>query len=182
MKRLMTIILFILILIPINCFAVTLNELQSYPNSYKKIFDSQDYSFYVDVNSIKSIRYAPPYYSIQTKLFVVNYNSIGIIENLAIFNYNYDKSPSTIGGKILDENPKISEKEYRDELFKRTLNDCGITYSSLGYKAYDYEGNPRSITNNQFKKNNETFSIASPMAQAADYIFKKIYNMSFLFD
>lgn len=50
-------------LAPLIASAISLNELQSDPNRYIVIDEDKTYTIYIDSNSIESIRYYPPYYT-----------------------------------------------------------------------------------------------------------------------
>ena len=59
-----------LILILFSAFAISLSEIQSDPGRYVKVAEGQTTTMYVDSYSIQSLRYAPPYYTIQGKIRV----------------------------------------------------------------------------------------------------------------
>lgn len=63
MRLLLLNILFLLWFIPISALAISLEELQNNTDSYVKILEGKPGTVYVDVNSIHSLRYAPPYYT-----------------------------------------------------------------------------------------------------------------------
>ncbi len=52
-------------LAPLIASAISLNELQSDPNRYIVIDEDKTYTIYIDSNLIESIRYYPPYYTMQ---------------------------------------------------------------------------------------------------------------------
>lgn len=64
MQKFIVTILF-LILMPFYSWAVSLEELQSNPERYIKMNESQSDINYMDVESIQSLRYEPPYYTLQ---------------------------------------------------------------------------------------------------------------------
>ena len=66
MKKILLLLLG-LILIPFSAFAISLSEIQSDPGRYVKVAEGQTTTMYVDSYSIQSLRYAPPYYTIQGK-------------------------------------------------------------------------------------------------------------------
>lgn len=179
-KHLITII-FGLCLIPLSCSAISLDELQSQPNIYKKITDSKEHTLYADLNSIKSIRYAPPYYTLQSKLYLVEYNNIGIIESTTLFNYDYNRTTSSLIKKIVWENPNLSDDEFYKRLQQELREDSGITCSHLDYKLYSYSGNRKNTYGPQPQKYSaEKVEYASSLYITANVIFQKAYNESFI--
>ena len=72
MKRMIT-ILFMLLLIPLSCSAISLEELQSNPEQYEKIIEAPSGTIYLELNSIKSLRNSPPLLYITSKSLIVYY-------------------------------------------------------------------------------------------------------------
>lgn len=175
MKRMIT-ILFMLLLIPLSCSAISLEELQSNPEHYKNIFEAPEATVYVDSNSIKSIRNTPPYYALQVKLYYVIYDMTTITESACIFSYNKNRSSAILANKIIAENPTKSYNEQNDIFLSELEKNCGMTFSEQKINHYKFNGK-LDLTgtpsyNNEIKYNTN-------MARVAKYIFKQYYKYDF---
>ncbi len=72
-KRLLA-TLFPLVFMPYMIFAISLGTIQKNPSQYKKVFEDAAWTTYVDTNSIESLRYSPPYYTLKAKFYNISYS------------------------------------------------------------------------------------------------------------
>lgn len=54
--------------------------------------ENQSCAVYVDTNSIQSLRYSPPYYTLKGDTYIVTYANESIYKYNTAFNYDYNKS------------------------------------------------------------------------------------------
>ena len=109
-KRLLA-TLFPLVFMPYMIFAISLGTIQNNPSQYKKVFENTDVTIYVDTNSIESLRYSPPYYTLKAKFYHVLYPVEAIIESNMVFDYDYNYSVETMSKKIAKDYPYYSVDE-----------------------------------------------------------------------
>lgn len=108
MKKLLLTFLFLLVLtIPLSVLAISLDELQSNPNKYVNIHESQSASDYVDIDSIQAIRYAPPYYTMKAKCYLVSYDYTRIMHSTLMINYDYNRTLKTLVSKYKNDYPSM---------------------------------------------------------------------------
>ena len=69
MKKILIILLAILC-IPISSYAMSLSTLQNNSSRYLRIDDNYETATYLDTYSVKSIRYAPPYYTLSATIYL----------------------------------------------------------------------------------------------------------------
>ncbi len=152
MKRLF-LFFFLLLSIPFNTSAISLDELQDNPQQYQMVDQSSKYAFFVDSGSIESLRYSPPYYTLKCTAYYVNY-----LQNLIILinmNINYD----------------ISHQYFTPT--KRKMSELGI-YSSRHYEdIWSFNGNFQPSS--PFFGNDDC-RINSPVYHVANYLFYKAYD------
>ena len=139
MKRMIT-ISFMLLLIPLSCSAISLEELQSNPEQYEKIIEAPSGTIYLELNSIKSLRNSPPYYTLQAKVYSVLYDTVAIAESTRFFNYDDNRSTLSLLNKIVEENSKRSFSEQNNMLLTELEKDCGMSYSDETVKYYKFNG------------------------------------------
>lgn len=117
MKKILLLLLG-LILIPFSAFAISLSEIQSDPGRYVKVAEGQTTTMYVDSYSIQSLRYAPPYYTIQGKIYYVSYTGNCIEKSTVIFNYDYDRSSVNLRKDLMPNNPYITDADRGNALWE----------------------------------------------------------------
>lgn len=176
MKRLIT-MLFMLMLIPLSCSAISLDEIQSKPEQYKNIIETSTGTVYVDINSIKSLRYAPPYYTLQTKSYFAIYNLSCISEQTINFSYDYSRSLNSLIKKVDRENPTKSTDEKINLIYQEASKDCGVIQSIV--KADNYELDGKFITKGDTEYNLKV-NYNKGVFNIANYIFRKAYDEDFL--
>lgn len=175
MKKL--ILTFLLLLItPLTAFAISLNELQNNPDRYVSITEAQNATVYIDINSIKSLRYAPPYYTLQTKEYFVAYdlNSIGEMTN--IYNYDYNQSSASLMEKIMKTNPLCSDEEFVKLVLDEAYKNSGITYGKTNIDYYDLNG---IYITSENKSSTTKVDFLSNGYKMANFVFEKYYTTEF---
>lgn len=175
MKRMIT-ILFMLLLIPLSCSAISLEELQSNPEHYKNIIEAPEATLYVDSNSIKSVRNTPPYYALQVKIYYVIYDMTTIIESTCIFSYDQNRSSAILADKIIEENPTKSYNEQNDMFLSELEKNCGMTYSEQKINNYKFNGKFQFTGTPSY---NKEIKFNTNIAHVAKYIFRQHYNQDF---
>lgn len=76
---------------PIN--AISLIEIQNNPERYEKIENLMTpLGLYIDKESVKSLRYEPPYYNIRATIYLVFYDGNRILSEDTIYSYNLNYS------------------------------------------------------------------------------------------
>lgn len=83
-KRLLA-TLFPIVFMPYMIFAISLGTIQNNPSQYEKVFENAERTVYVDTNSIESLRYSPPYYTLKAKFYNISYSAERIIEYNMVF-------------------------------------------------------------------------------------------------
>lgn len=131
----------LLILIPINAYAVSLNTLQTNTSQYIKICETQTATLYLEPNSIKVVRSSHPYHTLQTNVYYVLYDTSSILKVLYTVNYDYNRSFSTLSKRKLYENPNYSKQEIRNYVLTEAEKDSGISVGSKTDCVYDLNGN-----------------------------------------
>ena len=117
------------------------------------IWQDSKYAFFVDSNSIESLRYSPPYYTLKCTAYYVNYLK-GLIILFNISN-NYDIS-------YRDFNPN-----------KRKMSELGIYTSGHIEDIWSFNGNFQSSS--PFFRNDDC-GINSTAYHVANYLFYKAYD------
>ena len=152
MKRLF-LFFFLLLSIPFHTSAISLDELQDNPQQYQMIEQDSKYATFVDSDSIESLRYSPPYYTLKCTAYLVDYlqNVIGSFT----MNISYDIS-------YRDFNPN-----------KRKISELGIYIDNHSEDFWFLNGNYRL---HKQKSYNDDPDINSLAYQVANYLFYKAYN------
>lgn len=153
MKRLFYMSL-LFIFMPLSIFAISLAEINNNPERYKLICETSEFASFVDIDSIESLRYSPPFYTLKFTEYGIVYSDSIILEQKETINYDITKR-------------KISHQ-------KKTIGDYGIKTTTNYTKAYDFNGN--FIFSNEFPKSSETSSSMSPISFMANYVFYKYYD------
>lgn len=176
MKKLI-VLLFVLLSIPLSCSAISLSELQSNSERYKNIAETPNGGLYIDTNSIKSLRYTPPYYTMQAKSYITLYNISVILEDTVTYNYDYTRSFDYLIKKVNKENPSMPNQEKEKLLLHEVTINCGINSSFIDRSSYKFTGEFITAIENEYDKK---INYRSGSFAAANYIFKKVYNQDFI--
>ena len=152
MKRLF-LFFFLLLSIPFHTSAISLDELQDNPQQYQLIRQNTKCAIFVDSDSIESLRYSPPYYTLKCTSYLVDYlqNVIGSFT----MNISYDIS-------YRDFNPN-----------KRKTSELGIYISGHLEDIWSFNGNYQPC--HPWVSNNDG-DINSPAYHIANYLFYKAYD------
>lgn len=140
MKRLILLAI-LLILIPINAHAVSLNSLQNNPSQYVKICDISTATVYLEPSTINIVRSSHPYYTLQAKIYTVIYENSVILKNSYTVNYDYNRSLFALVLTKRGKTPNCTEDELFDFVMSEAKKDSGITAGSKTDCAYDLKGN-----------------------------------------
>ena len=125
-KRLLA-TLFPIVFMPYMIFAISLGTIQNNPSQYEKVFENAERTVYVDTNSIESLRYSPPYYTLKAKFYNISYSAERIIEYNMVFDYDYNYSLETISKKIIKDYPYYSVDEKVKLLLQSMDKNSGMT-------------------------------------------------------
>lgn len=160
-----------------TAFSISLNELKNAPEQYVMVKENQSYATYVDPNSIQSLRYSPPYYTLKGDTYIVSYADGSINKCKTIFNYDYDKSSKELIKQIRRQYGNLSGKPLYDKMWEVVEVDSGITGSEIENSCvYKFDGTliTRCPAQREVK-----IPIMSPLSFAANYIFYRCYNEYF---
>ena len=185
MKRIVALII-LFVLIPFSLFAISLSELQN-NSRYEKVDEVKTAAFYVDNYSVKSLRYNPPFYTMQADVYIVNYDGFEIFQTTSAFNYDFKRSKENLFKKYIEEmvnnGTPLEESEFYKKIDDDFEKDTGITCTYVGnVNVFDLNGN-HLHTGNYVNYANEPKKLMyySDFIVVADYVFHKYYNIHFIF-
>jgi hypothetical protein len=144
---------FLLLSIPFHTSAISLDELQDNPQQYQLIHQSAKYAFFVDSDSIESLRYSPPYYTLKCTSYRVDYLRGVILSSTTNISYN------------------ISYRSFNPN--RRKMSELGIYISDHYEDIWSLNGNYQS-PDSFF--DNRNCDIDSPNYHIANYLFYKAYD------
>lgn len=161
-----------------SSFAISLSELQTV-SQFVNVGSKNDGDAYLNVDSIQSIRYNSPYYSLKYTTYYVNYNEGYILEAEEISNYNYNYSY-----EMLIKNNKFSSIKtfdaFKSEIIKLKYQNSGIEGGDRIKKVYSLDGmlieDLSSIYNGYESKQIKFLTIGYDLAAEAFY---KAYQLRF---
>ena len=159
-------------------FAISLGELQNSPQFWRERHSS-NVDVYLDLNSIQSILYNPPKYTLKFKVYTVDKKDKYIGEGNVIADYDYNKSiEGIIKRNNLSKMPYTSEK-VKSTVKKAKLKDSGIVNSLKVSAIYDFNG--KEIYSGNPIKTAENIKVD---ATSSGYIisvkaFKQYYKVTF---
>ena len=152
MKRLF-LFFFLLLSIPFHTSAISLDELQDNPQQSQMICQNAECAIFVDSDSIESLRYSPPYYTLKCTSYLVGYLQ-DVIGSFTI-NISYD----------------ISYRDFNSN--KRKISDLGIYISDHLENIWSLNGNYQPC---HPLVDNYDCLINSPFYHVANYLFYKTYD------
>lgn len=158
--------------------AVSLSELQS-SSQYVRVGSMNDGDAYLNVNSIQSLRYAPPFYTLKYTVYYVSYSDDLIVESEEISSYDYNYSYE---GLIKKHNltKSGSEQKLKSDITKLKQQNSGIEGGSRYLRIYDVNGNLLDDFSDQYggyePNKNSFLTIGYDIVEAAFY---KAYNLRF---
>lgn len=145
MKRLLA-ALIPLTFAPVCAFAISLSELQDNSQKYVKIDEDIYSAHYINTESIKSLREASPYYTLQADIYTILYSSRSILQETSVFNYDYTRSFKSINEKLEKEFALKGSKEllyskaYSNALWDEFQKNSGIVASDSTTEVYSFDG------------------------------------------
>ncbi len=164
------------VLVPFSAFAISLSDITDNPDQYTKTYENENIAYYVDNNSIESVRYSPPYYTIQGDLYAVVYPVSIIIKNSLSVGYDYNRSAFKLIPEMKASNPSITNREIRMKLIEESTKDIGITMYCYNRSNWRFDGSlDKIVAPEEFPVllgNKITY-------RTANYFFYKIYNQYF---
>lgn len=175
-KHLLITTLLSIALIPFTASAISLTELQNNPDRYKAVCERKELTVYVDNDTISSLRYSPPFYSLSADVYTVSYESGKIFGGTFAMNYDYNQNPDSIIDRIKAEHPHYTQDQIIHYLSVSSVANSGIVISSSKLQVWTLDGD-LTYTGNGFS--NEKAPISSPWYHAANYSFLKYYNKLF---
>lgn len=159
-------------------YAVSLYDLQ-HSNQYKLVYSTNTQDLYMNLSSVQSLRYNPPYYTLKYQAYLVDYNDSTITLSDFIANYNYNYSIEGIAKK--QRLYELSFNEAKPYLISAKRKESGINGSFKLDKVYDLDGRIDSDFSSLDDNNYATadYVYAGPFYKVAAYAFEKAYNKIF---
>lgn len=164
-------------MIPLSTLAVSLSELQN-SDRYEKISERPYDTIYVEKDTIQSVRYAPPYYTIKCVYYVADFAGDLIFEMPSVFNYNYNRNKQHIFNKVMSTTTGNIDKALAQE----AMIDSGMHYEMDNVKSYKMDGTFYTDLNNFNSYSPKNCEPNSAPYDVANYLFKKCYNETFGFE
>lgn len=169
-----------LLLAPVTALAISMSDITNNPDQYKKVLEGTDFITYIDTNSIESLRYSPPFYTMRCKFYVASYNRDLIYESTATVDYNYSRSLTALTDKIYAENVKGGYKDTKEQMLQKVHNekyrDDGTHISLTNTKQWHLDGKfvgdikpAYGLTHNYYTR----------IGAVASELFKEYYNELF---
>lgn len=179
MKRLLAITA-ALLLAPITTLAISISELTSNPDQYKQIHEDGDYITYIDSNSIESLRYSPPYYTMRCTYYMASYNRDVIYGGTITVDYDYARSMKTLVGKIASEDKRngITETttQIMDKFNAEKFKDDGMRISLTNTRSWNIAGDFIGDISPSY---GETHEYGTRIGIVASHLFDQYYNELF---
>lgn len=175
-KHLLITTLLSIALIPFTASAISLTELQNNPDRYKAVCENKKSTIYVDNDTISSLRYYPPFYSLSADVYSVSYTNGNIIGGTFAMNYDYNQSPESIIDLIKAEHPDYTPKQISDYSAVLLFANSGIVISSSKLQVWTLDGD---LTYTGDGLSNVKAQMTSPWYHATNYSFLKYYNKLF---
>ena len=175
MKRLLT-ALTPLVLAPLSAFAISLSEIQDNPQKYVRISEDAHAASYMDVGTIKSIRYNPPYYTLQCRVILISYNSNRIMDFTNTFNYDYSKNLETRYLAYRSSHPSYTPDQRFDLAMADVEKESGVTFNTSNRSIYNFDG---KFLYDSPQTSAKKAMFGSNVYICADLVFKKYYGIDF---
>ena len=156
-----------LILLPLTTNAISLQEIKDNPSKFKYIYADNKGDGYIDINNINVIRYAPPYYVINSSLYLVDYSNNAIAQLNSTYFYDYNNNVSST----------LEKSENKTDFTNKILKYAGVKYRINSMQTYNFDGTAISIT--PYSESITTPTLLSPAYTAAMFTFYKSYNKYF---
>lgn len=177
-KFIVTILFFVLM--PFYSWAISLEEIQRHPERYVKLDESQSCVNYIDVESIHSLRYESPYYTLQGDVYYVGRSDNLIFKVTEVFCYDYRRSIRELAKSIRLRDRNISNNQLNRAIYEELKQDSGIVGSVISEKAYNTAGTfLQEVPTSEFR--NKKIILNAPNSHDADYMFYRYYGQHFLY-
>lgn len=160
-------------------YAVSLYDLQ-HSNQYKLLYSDESKDLYMNLSSVQSLRYNPPYYTLKYQTYLIDYNDSSITSSDFIANYNYNNSIEGIARSLDVTN--LSFDEAKLALKRAKFKNSGITGTYKLNKVYSFDGSVKVdfvILDDDIRFEKLDYSYANPFYIGAAYAFEKAYNIVF---
>ena len=161
------------LLTPILSSAISLSDIENNPDRY---IDVSNHEVFVDVDTIESVRYAPPYYTLKAEVYSVYPNSI--VESTYAVGYNYERSYTGIKEYISQNYPNISAADKAKLLNTQIQSNTGMYCSIQDENIYSLNGELLNQVESNYSQQDITFM--SPAFYVGNYLFYRYYNQFFL--
>lgn len=177
MKR----ILFLLVVIMsfyTSAFAITVSELHNSPQ-FVQVTTRDNEEYYVDKNTINTLRYAPPFYTIEYTQYIVSFTREKILVIHSVADYNYNRSIDYLLKNILSgEAGKIKNNGeiVNKQLISQKFQDNGLTVRAVESYIYDFNGNVTAHNTNPWVMKSP---FAGPTYNIAAHVFTTVYDIAF---
>ena len=135
----------LLIFIPLNAYAISLETLQSNPTKYIKLGEYPTSTYYFEQNSIKVLRNSFPYLTLQAKVYLVMYDQLAIADDSFTVSYDCNRSLPSLAISKAIESPNITTHELTDYAIAEAKKDSGIVVNINANNYYQFDG---TITTN----------------------------------
>ena len=168
--------LFPIVFMPYMIFAISLSTIQNNPSQYEKVFENATFTAYVDPNSIESLHYSPPYYTLKAKYYHIDYSEDRILEFDIVFDYDYNYSLDTMSKKITKDYPYYSEAEKIKLLIQSIYKNSGMTLCINKTHVWTLDGSDAGTRPPYHRTKCSPSSIAYKLGS---YIFSKYYDRTF---
>lgn len=165
-----------LALMPLSSFAISLAELQSDPARYVKTEDSPNATYYVDVTTIQSLKYAPPYYTLRATSYCVSPTLSMLFEEDLIIDYDHQRSWFPLKEQVAALHPDWDEDRCFDEFLEEIQRDGGVSTTSQYVHFYELDG---TLIEKRGKQATRKMPFDTLGFEVANIIFERCYGERF---
>lgn len=176
MKRLLS-ALAAAVLVPFSASAISVSDITDNPDQYAKLHEDADFVTYIDLNSIESLRYSPPYYTIKGNTYGVSYNRDMILGYTITVDYDYNRRFKAVMARHIIENNNSQSKLSNEQLIEKIKSDyesnTGMKASVKNLTFWHLDGTLRGTRPDE---NNMALVPQTRNFDVADYMFYRYYN------
>ena len=180
MKKLLAALAFA-VLGPLTSLAISIDEVNNNPERYKKLFENADGIVYVDTNSVESLRYSPPFYTMRGDTYLASYNRDFIARVTLTVDYDYKQSGDSLAQKVDTQNKqKIISKEQRQrQIILEIMKNSGMICSRTNIIGWHIDGTSPMKMKEAY---NEPVTLKNWIYIPANYLFYQYYEQPFQLD
>ena len=172
-----------LALAPLSAFAISISEIQENPQKYVKVDEDISSAHYIDIESIKSLRDASPYYTLQADMYLASYSSRSIFQNTIIFNFDYTRSYKSLNEALEKDfiakgkKALLYSKAYTSALWDEIEKNSGILANDSATEVYSFDGVYRC----SFPPSKSDYKVdwATACGLYADFVFYRHFGIYF---